>query len=59
MSKSFVCRGCLNPVTSAGSTSVVIGANANLDLVDKFCCDMLNVDGDADASVGQNLNWME
>jgi len=38
--RSFICTGCLNPVTSA-----------NLGLVDKFCYlgDMLSVDGDADA----------
>jgi len=48
--KSFICRGCLNPVTSAGRTSVDIGASAKLELVDKFCClgDMLSVGGDAD-----------
>ena len=46
--KSFVCRGCLKPVTS----SVNIGASANLELVDKFCYlgDMVSVDGDADAA---------
>jgi len=51
--KSFICSGCLNPVTSAGHTSVVIGASAKLELVDKFCYlgDMLSVDGDADAAV--------
>ena len=51
--KSFICRGCLNPVTSTGRTSVDIGATANLELVDKFCYlgDMLNVDGNADAAV--------
>jgi len=51
--KSFICSGCLNPVTSAGRTSVDIGASAKLELVDKFCClgDMLTVDGDADAAV--------
>ena len=51
--KSFVCRGCLNPVTGTGHTSVDIGDNANLELVDKFCYlgDMLSVDGDADAVV--------
>ena len=32
--KSFTCKGCLNPVTSAGHTSVDIGASA---LMDKFC----------------------
>jgi len=30
--KSFICRGCLNPVTSAGRTSVDIGASAKLEL---------------------------
>ena len=35
--KSFICRGCLNPVTSAVRTSVDIGASAKLELVDKFC----------------------
>jgi len=40
--KSFICRGCLNPLTST-----------NLELVDKFCYlgDMLSVDGDADAAM--------
>ena len=27
--KSFICRGCLNPVTSAGHTSVDIGTSAS------------------------------
>jgi len=27
--KSFVCRGCVNPVTGKGRTSVDIGVNAN------------------------------
>jgi len=51
--RSFICRGCSNPVTSTGHTSVDIGASANLELVDKFCYlgDMLSVDGDADAAV--------
>ena len=46
-------RRCSNPLTSAGCTSIDIGASANLELVDKFCYlgDMLNVDGDADAAV--------
>ena len=35
--KSFICRGCLNLVTSAGHTSVDIEASAKLELVDKFC----------------------
>jgi len=53
VAKSFICTGCLNPVTSAGCTSVDIGASAKLELVDKFCYlgDMLNVDGDANAAV--------
>ena len=53
VAKSFICRGCLNPVTSAGRTSVDIGASAKLKSVDKFCYlgDMLSVDGDADAAV--------
>jgi len=43
----------MNPVTGTGCTSVDIGVNANLELVDKFCYlgDMLSVDGDADAAV--------
>ena len=53
VAKSFICTGCLNPVTSAGRTSVDIGASAKLELVDKFCYlgNMLSVDGDADAAV--------
>jgi len=53
VAKSFICSGCLNPVTSAGRTSVDIGASAKFELVDKFCYlgDMLSVDGDADAAV--------
>ena len=53
MVKSFICRGCLNPVTSAGRTSVDIGASAKLELVDKFYYlgEMLSVDGDADAAM--------
>ena len=59
VAKSFICRGCLNPVTSAVHTSVDIGARAKLELVDKFCYlgDMLSVDGDAGG--GQNSNWLE
>ena len=54
--KSFICLGCLNPVTDRPTrhTSVDIGASANLELVDKFCYlgDMLSVaGGDADAAV--------
>jgi len=51
--KSFICRGCSNPVISTGRSSVDIGASANLEVVDKFCClgDMLSVDEDADAVV--------
>jgi len=56
--KTFVCRGCVNPVTGSRSTGVVdIGVNANLELVDKFCylCDMLSVDGDADAAMEDGI----
>ena len=42
--KSFICRGCLNPVTSAGRTSVDIGASAKLELVYKFLpCDAMRL----------------
>jgi len=53
VAKSFINSGYLNPVTSAGRTSVDIGASAKLELVDKFCYlgDMLSMDGDADAAV--------
>ena len=53
VAKSFICRGCLNPVTSAVCTSVDIGASAKLELVDKFYYlgDMLSVDRDADAAM--------
>jgi len=49
--KSFICRGCVNPVTGTGRTSD--DDEANVELVDKFCYlgDMLSVDGDADAAV--------
>jgi len=51
--KSFICRGCSNPVISTCHTSVDIGDSTNLEVVDKFCYlgDMLSVDGDADAAV--------
>ena len=46
--RSFICRGCSNPVISTGHTSLDIGASANLEVMDKFCYlgDMLNVDGE-------------
>ena len=55
--KSFICRGCLNPVTGTSRTSVDIDASANLELEDKFCYlgDMISVDGDADAAVEANI----
>jgi len=45
---SFICRGCLNLVTSAGRTNLNIDASARI--VDKFCYlgDMLSSNGDAD-----------
>jgi len=51
--RSFICRGCSNPVISTGHTSVDIGASANPELVDKFCYlgDMFSVAGDAGAAV--------
>jgi len=51
--RSFICRGCLNPVTSTGHTNVDIDVSANLQLVDRFCYlgDMLSLDEDADAAV--------
>jgi len=51
--KSFICRGCLNPVTNTGNTRVDIGASANLELVNKLCYigNVCSVDGDADAAV--------
>jgi len=51
--RSFICRGCSNPVISTGHTSVDIGASAILEAVDTFWClgDMLSVDGDANAAV--------
>jgi len=55
--KSFVSRGCSNPVINTGYTSVDIGASAQLEVVDKFCYlgDILSVDGDADAAVGAKI----
>jgi len=57
MMKTFICRGYVIPVTSRGCTSVDIGVNANLELVDKlsYLGDMLNVDGDADADVENRI----
>jgi len=54
--KTFICRGCVIPVTGIGCTSVN-DVNANLELVDKFCYlgDMLTVDGDADAAVENRI----
>jgi len=53
MTKRFVCRGCVNTVTSTGCTSVDIGVNANLKLVDKFYYlrDMLCVDADVETRI--------
>ena len=41
VAKSFICRGCLNPVTSACRTSVDIGASAKLE----FCLQCFDADG--------------
>ena len=41
----------MDPVTGTGCTSVDIGGDTNLELVDKFCYlgDILSVNGDAEA----------
>jgi len=50
--KSFICRGCMIPVTGTGCISVDIGVNAYLELVHKCCYlgDMLSVDGDQNSN---------
>jgi len=55
--KTFICKGCMNAVSSTGCSSVDIGVNANLELVDQFCYfgDMLSVDGGADAAVENRI----
>jgi len=55
--KSFIYRGCLNPVTTTGRVCVDIDVSANLELVDKFCHlgDVLSVDRDADAAVDARI----
>jgi len=55
--KTFICRGCVTPVTATERANVDIGVNANLELVDKFCYlgDMLNVEGDADTAVENRI----
>jgi len=35
--KSFVCRGCVNPVIGTVCTNADTGVNANLELLDKIC----------------------
>jgi len=47
----------MNPVTATGCTSVHIGGDANLELVDKFCYlgDIMSLDGDADAAVENTI----
>jgi len=53
VTKSFVCRGCVNTVIGTGCTSVDINVNAKLELVDKFYYlrDVLSVDRDENAAV--------
>jgi len=55
--KTFICRGCVIPVTGTGCTSVHIGVITNLELVDKFCYlgDVLSVDRDTDAAVENRI----
>ena len=57
--KSVICRGCLNPVTSAGRTSVDTWFSAKLELVDKICYlgDMLSVDAAVEARI--RIRWNE
>ena len=62
--KSFICKGCLDPVTSAGHTSVDIGTSANLELVDMFYYldDMLTAECRERRRCirgGKNPTWME
>jgi len=58
---SFVCGGCMGPVTGVGCAGVGVGDNANLELVDKFCClgGMLGVDRNAgvDVETGVRVGW--
>jgi len=44
--RSFICRGCSNPLISTDHTSVDICVSANLEVVDKLCNlgDTLSVD---------------
>jgi len=58
VAKSFICKCCLNPVTSAVRTSVDIGASAKLEFVDKFCYlgDMLSVDAAVEARIRTGWN---
>ena len=37
VNETFVCKGCVNTVTSTGCTSLDTGAYTNLELVDEFC----------------------
>jgi len=59
--KTFVCRGCVDPVAGVGHTGVDTGVGANLELVDGFCCldDELGVDRGAGAAVetGFRVGW--
>jgi len=57
--KTFLSRGCVNPVTGTVCTRVGIGVNANLELVDKFCYlgDMLSADGDAAVETRIRIGW--
>jgi len=56
---AFDCRGCMNPVTSTGRTSVDIGVNANLELVDEFCYlgDMLRPEFELDGINSGDRLW--
>jgi len=49
VARSFICGGCLGSVTGASRAGVDVGASAELELVDGFCClgGMLGVGGDS------------
>ena len=56
--KTFICRGCMIPETGTGCTSVDIGVDANLELVDNFYClgDLFSVD-DAAVETTIQTGW--
>jgi len=55
--KTFICKGCMIPVTVTVCTSADIGVNANLELEDKirYLVDTLSVDRYADEAVEKRI----